>query len=66
MSKMKMMRVALAALGDSWPSVGVLGRGCHGPAWPRQVWERDAKRLCFNASGQLANSRLARRGAGRA
>lgn len=30
-----------------------------------QGWEPDARRLRFNASGQLANSRLARRGAGR-
>lgn len=59
-----MMRVALGALGDSdgdrvggmpWPS----------PARPQQCWEPDARRLCFNASGQLANSRLARQGAGR-
>lgn len=30
-----------------------------------QGWELGARRLRFNASGQLANSRLARRGAGR-
>lgn len=58
---MKMMRVAPAALGDSWPSVGVPGEG----TWPRQGWELDARRLRFNASGQLANSSLTRQGAGR-
>lgn len=39
----------------------------HAMAWHSraQGWELDARRLRFNASGQLANCRLARRGAGR-
>lgn len=57
-----MMMVALGALGDSWRP-----RGGDAVAWHSraQGWELDARRLRFNASGQLANSRLARRGAGR-